>query len=191
VDTASGGKWTLAFSLVWLYKPVLLPERTLFSPSGQPTYVKDHTASRLPALPLFLSASLLEPGHILLIEEWGVAAVNRKDQPIINPLMHDLLLLNYTSAVATMIIHFPDAEDYGLFSMEFANQHIKQASSIRMAALHLHIAARSRTVAVKERLLEQMVELAYCPDVEDSLYLAPLDWLFVDQPPFMKAKELR
>jgi hypothetical protein len=74
--------------------------------------------------------------------------------------------------------------------MEFANQHIKQASSIRIAALHLHIAARSRTVAVKERLLEQMVELAYCPDVEDSLYLAPLDWLFVDQPPSMKAKEL-
>ena len=56
--------------------------------------------------------------------------------------------------------------------------------------MHLHIAARSRIVTVKERLLEQMVELAYCPDVEDSLYLSPLDWLFVDQPPFMKAKEL-
>ena len=100
------------------------------------------------------------------------------------------LFLNDTSAVAMMIIDFPDAGDDGLFSMEFAHQHIKQAYAIRIAALHLHIAARSRIVTVKERLLEQMVELAYCPDVEDSLYLSPLDWLFVDQPPFMKAKEL-
>jgi len=100
------------------------------------------------------------------------------------------LFFNDTSAVATMMIDFPDAGDDGLFSMEFANQHIKQAYAIRIAALHLHIAARSRIVTVKERLLEQMVELAYCPDVEDSLYLSPLDWLFVDQPPFMKAKEL-
>ena len=35
-----------------------------------------------------------------------------------------------------------------------------------------------------------MVVLEYDPDVEGSLYLAPLDWLFVEQPPFMKAKEL-
>jgi hypothetical protein len=101
------------------------------------------------------------------------------------------LFLNYTSAVAKMMNGFPDAGgDYDLFYVEFDNQHIKQAYTIRVAALHLHIAARSRTSTVKERLLEQMVELEYCADVEGSLYLAPLDWLFVDQPPFMKAKEL-
>lgn len=100
------------------------------------------------------------------------------------------LFVNYTSAVATMMVDFPDAGDYGLFYMEFAHQHTKRTYSIRIAALHLHIAARSRTVTVKERLLEHMIELEYYPDVEGSLYLAPLDWLFVDQPPFMKAKEL-
>lgn len=34
-----------------------------------------------------------------------------------------------------------------------------------------------------------MLELYYWYDVEDSLYLAPLDWLFADRPPLMKAKE--
>lgn len=104
------------------------------------------------------------------------------------------LFVNYTSAVATMMVGFPiglpDAGDYGLLYMEFVNQDTKRTYSIRIAALHLHITARSRSATVKERLLEHMVELEYCPDGEGSLYLAPLDWLFVDQPPFMKAKEL-
>lgn len=39
---------------------------------------------------MFVCSYLVEPGHVLLIEERGVAAVDREDQPIINPLMHGL-----------------------------------------------------------------------------------------------------
>jgi len=39
---------------------------------------------------LFVRSSLLELGYIFAIEEWGIAAIDRKDQSILNPLMHRL-----------------------------------------------------------------------------------------------------
>ena len=47
-------------------------------------------AASIDALLLFVSADLLEAGHILLIEEWGIATVDGEEQAIVNPLMHRL-----------------------------------------------------------------------------------------------------
>src|SRR5260370_3775456 len=42
------------------------------------------------SLPLLVRPQLLESGDIMLVEERGIAAIDRKDHPIFNPLMHRL-----------------------------------------------------------------------------------------------------
>lgn len=47
-------------------------------------------AVSIDALLPFMSANLPEAGHILLVEEWGIATIDGEEQTVVYPLMHRL-----------------------------------------------------------------------------------------------------
>src|SRR6266571_3820993 len=80
--------------------------------------------------------------------------------------------------------------DYDLSYIELPKRRRGKEYIIRIAAVHLHEASRSRTITISEELLGQMMELAYFYDWEEKLYLSPLEMLFPQPPAFMVTKEL-
>ena len=84
------------------------------------------------------------------------------------------------------------AGDYDLSYLELIShegEEDEEECAFRFAALHLHPAARSRSITINKRKLALMLELTHTPDLVGSRYLARLDWLFGYPPASIRAYE--